>query len=267
MEKELRYPRTTLVLRLSCTCMGEPISAKEKEQVMDKLVWNKSYCKIQLDADYCVDMSDDKWRLQFPSRPYCGCYGFDGEAFLFQSNSDRKEDAKRLLPGQVVTSEFYFQTEVYRPNRMKKDVKVNHATLTISWPEWKKDIVSVEKLIQNIRDKEQLVKTDNWNNKPFDVSNHEVEVQVADGQEEPRLLKSYPMAQWPAAFTSDLEADPHLLDAYAFVRIQPIGVHPVTYSHTDDYMDAAEGYGEDVERETTVVERIPTGNRLEYDLK
>ena len=247
----------------------ENTTPEEKKKVMKELIWNSGDCKLQLDNVYRVNTAEKNWILQFPSRPYCGCYGFDGEAFIFESNSHRKEDTKRLLPGQSVTSEYDFVTEQDKSKyRRAKDRWVSHhATLTISWPEWKKDIVSNEKIIQDIRENEQLVKTDNWNGKPFNLDNHEVEVQVADDKEEPRPLKSYPMAQWPEAFVQDLESNPRLLDAYAFVRIQPISLNTVTYSHTDDYMDAAEGYGCDVERETTVKERIPTGHLLEYYLK
>ena len=282
-KKKFRFPRTTLVLQVTCTRADEA-DKDEMKEIMDVIrgSWG-SYCKINLDEPYIIDTSDDKWRSKFPSRPNCDRYRFDGEAFCFGCD-DHGSVVKRLLPGGSITSEHKFETWRdkcknqkrirRRNNRGKGDVEPSdllshYATLTISWPEWKKGeyAVSREQMLKEIVEKTELVKTDKWSGNPLDAEKCEIEVQLANGMEEPEPLYVYPMAQWPQAFLDACQADPHMLDGFSFVRIQPVWTGEVTYRHTDDYMDAAEGYGCDVERETTVKERRLTGNVLEFELK
>ncbi len=262
MENNYRTPRTKLVLRLSCTNL-ETLSDQEKTEMMRYMRGYK--CEIELEKDYVVDTSDKDLNLLTPTRPDCGL-GFDGEAFrVYCEENGQRGVVKRLLPGGSVTSAFIYMTD--KEKRSKRPTAPHHATLTVSWPEWKKDIVSVEQMLKEMAEKEQLVKTDDWNGKPLDADCDEIEVQVARGMEEPETLKAYRLNDWPEAFAADCKADAQWLSDYAFLRVQPVRTNRVTYRHTDDYMDAAEGYGEDVERETTVTERTPFGNRLEFDLK
>lgn len=281
MANKYRNPRTQLVLRLSCTNL-ETLSDEEKTEMIRYM---RAYmCKIELEKDYIVDTSDKDINLLTPTRPDCG-FVFDGEAFLvYCEENGQRHVEKRLLPGGSVTSEYDYMTPQEKrqyeymktkkranrgmgPGARREPIVPRHATLTISWPEWKKDIVSVEQMLKEMAEKEQLVKTNDWNGKPLDPDCDEIEVQVARGMEEPETLKAYKLNDWPEAFAADCKADAQWLSDYAFLRVQPVRTNRVTYRHTDDYMDAAEGYGEDVERETTVTERTSFGNRLEFDLK
>jgi hypothetical protein len=266
-KKNFRFPRTTLVLQVTCTRADEA-DKDEMKEIMDVIrgSWG-SYCKINLDEPYIIDTSDDNWTSKFPSRPNCDRYRFDGEAFRFGCDHSAAV-VKRLLPGGSITSEHKFETQ--KDKRESNTKILSHlATLTISWPEWKKGeyAVSIEQMLKEIVEKTELVKTDKWSGNPLDAEKCEIEVWLAFGMEEPEPLYVYPMAQWPQAFLDACQADPHMLDGFSFVRIQPVWVGEVTYSHSDDYMDAAEGYGCDVERETTVKERRLTGNVLEFELK
>ena len=283
-KKNFRYPRTTLVLQVTCTRSDEADKDEMKEIMYEiRGSWG-SYCKINLDKPYKLDTSDDKWIPKLPSRPCCGVHGFDGEAFRFGCDNVYGDVVRRLLPGGSITSEHDFETQKDKNKNNKRIKRLNnkgkgetlptnllshHATLTISWPEWKKDeyAVSIEQMLKEIVEKTELVKTDKYSGNPLDAETCEIEVQLAFGMEEPEPLRIYPMTQWPQVFLDAYKADPHMLDGFSFVRIQPVWVGNVTYRHSDDYMDAAEGYGCDVERETTVKERRLVGNVLEFDLK
>lgn len=260
----IRTPETDLKLWISCHIKAgtfRDATAEEKQRAIAAARWDE-----QSKAEW-----DQPWTLHIPQcwlSPYSGdprltdpfllkvwfYFTFDGKAFIINYTDkqlDKEVKSKPLTPGSEVWLDC--------PMKVEDDKKRYVMRLHVAWPKLERpNALSLSETLAKIEAEPA------W--RSFNQQADEVWVSIAHGYHEDKHYQSYPAAQFPQAFLTDVANDGKTFSDVAFIEITHWYYTVETCRHSDDYIDAARAHGEDATGEWQQRERHMDDRKWLYEV-